>query len=359
MKGSPARGAGWRDPLARDGPPCSVSTAPLAALPAAALGGLMLLAACARQAPPAGASLAPVSVQADWYAEVEQGGNYQALARGFYRQAGLEVNFMNGGPGGYPLQKVASGTADMALGRSDDVILAVARAHLPLIIVCAYMQKDPMAVLVHAEGPVKGFADLAGRVVMVDPASAWITYLKAQYRMDFSIVPLNYGLSDFMADKNLVVQGFATNEPYYLGLHGVASRTLLIANSGYNPYRVIYANKRFVREHPGAVRGFVAATIRGWADFLDGDPSPAKRMISERNEAMTEAFMAFSTKAMEDNHMLRGDPARGERLCLMTRRRMQEQVDLYVRLKVIPAAIPLEEFVTFSFQPPELAALAE
>jgi len=306
--------------------------------------------------PPAAGGLTPVSVQADWYAEAEQGGYYEALAKGYYRDGGLEVNFLNGGPGGFPLQKVAGGTADMALGRSDDVILAVSRAHLPIVIVCAYMEKDPMSVLVHAESPVRDFPDLAGRAVMADPTSAWITYLKAKYRMDFAIIPINYGLGNFLADRNYIVQGFATNEPYYIRQKGEASRTLLIANSGYNPYRVVYANTAFVRAHPAAVRAFVAATLRGWREYLAGDDAPAKKVIFARNEAMTEGFLAFSTGAMKDNGFVTGDPARGERLGLMTRRRMQEQVDLFVHLGVIPAAVPLDQFVSFDYLPPDLAA---
>lgn len=313
-------------------------------------------AGCAKAPPPAPGGLVPLSVQADWYAEAEQGGFYQALGRGYYRAGGLDVNFLNGGPGGFPLQKVAGGTADMALGRSDDVILAVSRAHLPIVIVCAYMEKDPMSVLVHAESPVRDFPDLAGRAVMADPTSAWITYLKAKYRMEFAIIPINYGLGNFLADRNYIVQGFATNEPYYIRQQGEASRTLLIANSGYNPYRVVYANTAFVHAHPAAVRAFVAATLRGWGEYLAGDDAPAKQLIFARNQAMTEGFLAFSTAAMRDNRFVTGDPARGERLGLMTRRRMQEQVDLFLRLGVIPAPVPLEEFVSFDFLPPDLAA---
>jgi NitT/TauT family transport system substrate-binding protein len=328
------------------------------ASPIALAGALLLLAACSKPAPPAKPALFPVSIQADWYAEAEEGGNYQALARGFYREAGLDVNILEGGPGGFPFQKVASGFADFALGRSDDIILAVAKGRLPLVIVCAYMEKDPMAVLVHAESPVRDFPDLAGRTMMADPAIAWVGYLKARYRMDFAIIPLNYGLGRFLADRNFIVQGFATSEPYYIAKKGVASRTLLIADSGYNPYRVIYANKGFVRAHPAQVRAFVAATLRGWADFLDGDPGPANRMILQRNESMTGDFLDFSRGALKAQRFVAGDPSTGERLGLLTRRRMQDQVDLFVRLKLIDAPIPLDQFVSFDFLPADLAALA-
>jgi NitT/TauT family transport system substrate-binding protein len=322
-------------------------------------GAALLLAACSKTAVRESDGLTHVSIQADWYAEAEEGGNYQALARGFYREAGLDVNLMNGGPGGFPFQKVASGTADFALGRSDDVILAVSRGHLPLVIVCGYMERDPMAVLVHEESPVRDFQDLAGKVMMADPTSAWLSYLKAQYHMDFGIIPLNYGLGQFIADRNFIVQGFATNEPYFLKQKGVATRTLLLANSGYRPYRVIYANSGFVRAHPEAVRAFVAATLRGWKDFMEGDPAPAKKEIFARNAAMTEDFFDFSLGAMKENHFVTGDPALGERLGLITRQRMQDQVDLFVRLKVIDAPVPLDQFVSFDFLPPDLAALAK
>jgi NitT/TauT family transport system substrate-binding protein len=324
----------------------------------AATTAILLLGSCSRPAAPEVKGLIPVTIQADWYAEAEQGGFYQALARGFYRDAGLDVTILNGGPGGYPMQKVATGVSDMALGRSDDVILAVARAHLPMVIICAYMEKDPMSVIVHAESPIRDFPDLAGRVVIADPTSAWISYLKAKYGMDFSIIPINYGLSEFMADKSLSVQGFATSEPYYIQKHGESSRTLLIANSGYKPYRVVIANRGFVRAHPEAARAFVAASLKGWEDYLEGDPTPANTLIFARNEALTADFMAYSVKAMADNHLVRGSPALGERLGLMTRSRMQEQADLYMKLKVLDVPVPLDDFVSFDFLPPELAALA-
>jgi len=317
----------------------------------------LLLASCSK-APPADAT-APtkITIQADWYAEAEEGGNYEAVAKGYYKDAGLDVDLINGGPGGFPFQKVVSGGADLALGRSDDVILAVSRG-LPIMIICAYMERDPMSVFVHDDSPVRDFADLAGHSIMADPTSGWIPYLKAQYHMDFGIIPNNFGLAEFIADKTFIQQGFATNEPFYIRKKGVIPRTLIIANSGYNPYRVIYGNAGFIRSHPDAIRAFVAATLRGWQDFISGDNAPAKKIILGRNTDMTQEHYDFSMAEMAQDRFVEGDPAKGERLGLMTRARMQQQVDLFVRLKILAAPVPLEKFVSFDYLPPDLKALS-
>ena len=46
-----------------------------------------------------GGDLAHVTFATDWKAQAEHGGFYQALAKGYYREAGLDVEILQGGPG--------------------------------------------------------------------------------------------------------------------------------------------------------------------------------------------------------------------------------------------------------------------
>src|SRR6185436_10256587 len=55
-----------------------------------------------------------IKVQLDWVAEPEHGGFYQAQARGFFRDEGLDVILIPGGPGAHVKESVASGQADIA-----------------------------------------------------------------------------------------------------------------------------------------------------------------------------------------------------------------------------------------------------
>jgi hypothetical protein len=101
----------------------------------------LLAAGCARKEAaiaPAATSLRKVVLQSDWFPQAEHGGFYQALAKGFYREAGLDVEILPGGPGATIKLSVAKGTADFGMYRSDDVIVAASRG-LPLVIVGAVM----------------------------------------------------------------------------------------------------------------------------------------------------------------------------------------------------------------------------
>jgi NitT/TauT family transport system substrate-binding protein len=69
---------------------------------------------------------------------------------------------------------------------------------------------------------------------------------------------------------------------------------------------------------------------------------------------MTGEFIDFSMKAMRDEKIVFGKAEAGERLGLMTPKRMEEQVTALAQLKIIPQLLPLEKFARFDLLPPEL-----
>jgi NitT/TauT family transport system substrate-binding protein len=321
---------------------------------------LGLLAACSKSAPPAAADaggrpLTKIRFLTDWLPQAEHGGFYQALAKGYYREAGLDVDVIAGGPGPNIQQKMIGGAGDVVMLTSDALIVNVSSG-LPFVLVGAYMQHDPQAVLLHEENPVNTFAELNGKTLMALPGSNWVEYLKAHNHIDFKLIPLNFSLAQFMADKNFIQQCFITNEPFYVRKNGAKAKALLIADSGYDPYRGIVTTQRFARENPGALRAFVAASIRGWKDFMEGDATEARALIQKRNDQMTAEFMDYSMGAMREYHLVEGRPGTGETTGLLTRARLQAQVNLLVDLKIIPAPIPVEKFASFEFLPEPLRA---
>ncbi len=315
-----------------------------------------LLAACSRE--PAPSETSPdskplptkVTLQLDWFPEPAHGGFYQAAEKGYYAEAGLDVEIRPGGPGGRPTQKVAAGQVAFSMGRSDDMMLA-AEQGLPVLIVAALMQHDPQALLLHADSPVNTFADLHGRAVMAYPGSAWIPYLKKRYNIEFDLMPMSFGLARFIADPNLIQACFVTDEPFRLEQQGVAVKTLLLADSGYDPYRVIVAHRPYAEAHPDITRAFVAASLRGWTDYMHGDPAPAHARIAAENDHMTPEQMAFSHAEMIRDHFVTGEPAAGESIGALDPARLDAHARLLHELGVLSRSLPLSDYATLEFLP--------
>jgi NitT/TauT family transport system substrate-binding protein len=267
------------------------------------------------------------------------------------------VTIAQGGPGAFPMQKVAVGQAQFGIGRSDDLILAVQQG-LPLVIVCAQLEHDPQGITVHAESAVKRFEDLDGKTIKAVPGQAWLEFLKLRYKISFKVVPENYGYAQFIADPDFIQQGYLTTDAYYCGLHGVKVRVLLIADSGYDAYRVVFTSRDFIRRHPEAVKAFVQASIRGWNDFIDGDSKPAETLLTRDNPDNTPELMAYVRAALRDHRMMSGNPARGERTGLITRERLTDQLNILQQLGLLKTPLSVDQVASFDFLPEELKASA-
>ena len=282
-----------------------------------------------------------IILQTDWYAQPEHGGFYQALAEGYYAEEGLKVTIVPGGPNTLASQKVAQGVAQFAISRSDEVIIAAERG-VPLIMIGALMQKDPQALMFHEESGIETLADLDGRSIMAGPGSAFLEILKLQYEIDFSVIPLDYGMSRFLADKEFVQQCFITNEPFYVAQAGANVRTILLSESGFNPYRVWFTSKAFLRRHPEVVAAFHRASTRGWQSYLFGERSKANALIAEQNPKMNETFMAYVVQAMLDNNLVTGDSGDIADIGIIQPSRIEEQLEQLKRIGLVKEPLTVD-----------------
>lgn len=318
------------------------------------LPGLLLLAGCGRKTELAADAQGRVKIrfQTDWFPQPEHGGYYQALAKGYYAEEGLDVEIVKGGPNAQVMAAIATGRAQMGMTNADDVIVAVGRG-VPLKLVAAEMQRDAQGILYHAENPIRDLRDLDGKTVMAGAGSIWIQLMQKKYGIRFNLQPLVGDLARFMSDPKFIQQCFVTNEPFYVRQHGVEVGALLIAHPGYEPYRAMITSDAFLARHPDIVRKFVRASIRGWTDYLTGDPAPANALIKQLRPDLTDEFFAYSIKAMKDYHLVLGDPARGEKMGQLKAERLSTQLKLLQELGVLERPLTVSDVAVFDFLPPE------
>jgi len=253
--------------------------------------------------------LTPVSLQLDWYPQPEQGGFFAAQLLGYYKAEGLDVTLVPLPQYGSAAQLVATGQATFGLGSSDQMLEWNSNG-LPLVAVCATMQHDPQAIMVHKDSPIQTFADLEGRTIAAQPGSTWLKYVVSRFNLhQVREVPSTHSIANFLDDPNYVQQIFITSEPFFARQAGAEVRTLLISSSGYDPYRVTFASRDFVAQHPDLVVRFVRASIRGWQSYL-ADPAATNAHLLQLNPALNPAQEAYTAQALRDGSFVTGgDPA--------------------------------------------------
>lgn len=286
--------------------------------------------------------LRKIILQTDWYAQPEHGGFYQALVKGYYKELGLDVEIVPGGPNSLGIQKVAQGVAHFAIGRSDDIIIAASR-QVPLMIQGALMQHDPQAILFHKESGIKSFEDLDGKTIMATPGTAFIRIMENTYDIKINVTPLDFGVNRFLADKSFIQQCFITNEPYYVAKEGANPGTLLLSKSGFSPYRIWFTSRGFAKANPEVVQAFNEASIRGWNDYLTGDRTEANAIIEATNPQQDKDFMAYVVNSMIENKLVTGHPEKGEATGQITKERIQKQIDQLASINMLESEVKIEQ----------------
>lgn len=228
-----------------------------------------------------------------------------ATAKGYFAASGLDVVlFPPGGPNAFGMQKVATGQADISQADSTNVLLAIAEG-LPVIHIGAVFQNDPSVLMLHADDPARSLEDLQGKTIMARPEWAFLPYLRKKYGIDFNIIPQNFSVANFIGNKNFIQQGFYIAEPFHIKQGGALAPKFLYAwDAGFDAYTVLAANKPWVAKNPERVRAFLAAYIRGWRDYLEGDPEPAHALMKKLNPNNTDAFLAYSRKMITDERLV-------------------------------------------------------
>lgn len=270
-----------------------------------ALGALLALAA-----PVPGAQAQPaerVTFGLDWVAEAEYGGYYQAVATGLYARRGLQVTIRQGGPQVNHMQLLMAGQLDFNLGGGRAIEFAA--EGLPYLAVAAMYQKELAVLIAHPNVGSDTFETLKGKPVAIgaDTRNGWWRFLAAKYGYTESqIRPYTFNLAPFLANKDLIQQGYLSSEPFLIQKEtGIAPRVLMLSDAGYLGYaNIVTTSRRLVEQKPDLVQRFIDASIEGWYSYLYGDPAPADRLIREANPEMPQELIDYGRRVMRERGIL-------------------------------------------------------
>ncbi|MFO1160474.1 MAG: ABC transporter substrate-binding protein [Reyranellaceae bacterium] len=317
-----------------------------------AVGGPLLLPMAGR---PRAQTLDKVIFQTDWRAQAEHGGYYQAIAAGLYRRAGIDCDLRQGGPSLNTSQLLLSGRVDMIMSNSFEAFTYV-REDAPFFTIAAIFQKDPQVLIGHPDTGFDGFDKLKGRIVLIG-AGGRVTYwpfLRLKYDLsDSQVRPYTFNMAPFLADKNVVQQGFLSSEPYSIAQAlGRPPVVLLIADAGFSAYQTTIAiSRRMALEKKDLVKRFVDASLEGWAQYLKGGPgiAAANALIKQANPEQTDDRIEYAIKVLNERGIVMSGDALQGGVGAMSDLRWKSFYDSMTEVDVLPKGLDVARAYTLEF----------
>lgn len=319
---------------------------------------LYVLCAFSLCLPAAVQALEPVSLELRWFHQFQFAGYYAALEKGFYREAGLDVTLVEGGPGANPVQGVLSGRSDFGIALSSLVVNYLKGD--PVLMLGPVFQHSPNILLVR--GQDKRLVDL------VTPRAVPIAVMGADQDVDLKSMFLNEGIAlerlNLVADENhladllngrvAALNAYASNEPYQLERLGVPYTVLKPSTYGLDFYGdVLFTRRELEQQKPEVVAAFYAASKRGWAYALAHPEEIADLILKRYNsQGKTREHLLYEARVLNDLvnpdviEIGHSNPARWQHIA-----------QTYARFGLVDAEQPLDDFFYAPEQPKDLGWL--
>jgi NitT/TauT family transport system substrate-binding protein len=307
-------------------------------------------------------SVAPASAQqldkvrfgTNWVAEPEHGGFYQALADGTYRQYGLDVTIVPGGPQVNNRILLPVGKIDFFMSANLLQAFDAVAQKVPTISVAAMFQKDPQVLIAHPDTGVEKFEDLKKLTLFVskEGVATYFQWMKSEFGFsEAKVKPYTFNPQPFLADKNSAMQGYVTSEPYAIEKHGgFKPKIFLLADYGFDTYSTLIETRRdLVEKKPDLVRRFVEASILGWYHFLYGENASARALIRKGNPEMTHDLIAYSVDKMKVHGIVDSGDTLKLGIGAMTDARVKSFFDKMVRAGVVKQDVDFRKAYTTQF----------
>lgn len=277
-----------------------------------------------------------IRLQLKWHHQFQFAGYYAAEQKGYFKEAGLNVELFEGNAHKPPVQAVLGGQADFGVTGSDIINYHIAKK--PVVVISAIFQHSPYVFLTLSDKKITSATDLAGKKIMVSKDQGWLLlralFIKEGIPGDkMMIVEHTWNNKDLINGKVDAISAYSTVEPHQIKKLGYNVTQIRPIDYGIDFYGdVLFTTQSMANNEPDKVQKFNAACLKGWtyamshpsemADYILTLPGVKQRGISKGdllNEAQ-EMQKLILPKLIEMGHMNPG--------------RWQTMLDIYKQLGI-------------------------
>ena len=249
-----------------------------------------------------------VTVQLKWVADAQFAGYYVAAAKGFYKDAGIDVTIKAGGPDIAPEQVIAAGGADVIVDWMPAALAARDKGE-PLVNIAQVFQKSGLMLTCRKDSGVKTPADFKGKTLGVwfygneYPFMAWMNKLKLSTsgaNPDVKVLKQDFNVDPILQKQAACISTMSYNEyPQIIESGQLKADDLLVFKYQDQGVAVLedglYTLEKNIKDkaEEAKLAKFVKASMKGW-DYA----------VKNQAEAVDIVMKADTTGAIKKDHQV-------------------------------------------------------
>lgn len=261
---------------------------------------LLTAAAMTLSVMPAGAE----TLRLEWVMQGQFAGPILAFDKGYYKEAGVDIELLPAGPDIKPSVTVATGADTFGIGHPNQVISARANG-APLVMISQHGQKSATTYIARKDSGITTIVDMPGHSVGLwfggDEQEFLAMLAKAGIDQSaVTIVSQGYDIIAWLNKDYDVMQVTLYNELQQVYRQGYKKEDLVFLDPTEETALIsggLFTTERTIADNPQAVQAAVDATLRGWKEAI-ADPEAAAEIVLKYNSELKLEEQIDQIKAM-------------------------------------------------------------
>ena len=206
-----------------------------------------------------------VNLQLRWFHQFQFAGYYAAKELGYYDEAGMDVNIIEGGLDTDVMKEVVSGKAEYGV-QTPSIVVDRSEGN-PVVVLAAIFQHSPVALIVNSKSGIENPSQLAGRKIMLGEKNVEIrAMLISEGVLDkVKILPFTGKYDEILEGSIDGATGYVTDISYVKDQNEGSFSYLRPIIYGIDFYGdCLFTTEKEIKKDLERVTAFREASLKGW-----------------------------------------------------------------------------------------------
>ena len=224
-----------------------------------------------------------VNLQLKWKHQFQFAGYYAAIQKGYYQEAGINVNLIEAVEGVNPDDAVFEGKAEFGVSNSE-ILLEHAKGKKAVVLATIF-QHSPQILLASKKSGINHVQDLVGKRIAMESNSVEIIAFINDEGISIeecTILTHAFNVNQLIAGEIDAISAYSTDEPFILKEAKFEYTIISPSMGGLDFYGdLLFTTENFIKSNPELTDKFLKASLKGW-QYAMNNPDEIVDLIYEK-----------------------------------------------------------------------------